>query len=336
MSPSGRYFVDSVSRVDLPARFLLRDADGKLIVELARCDTTALEATGWTPPEMFSAKAADGVTDLYGVLIKPRGFDPANRYPVVEHIYGGPQTIAQPRTFLDGLNGAFLFGMNTLADLGFVVAVLDGPGTPYRSKAFHDSTYGTADRWGIAHHRAALEGAAATRPWMDLGRVGVRGHSFGGYGTAAALLVEPDFYKVGVSSAGMYDVAWAFAGLENYFGRPDYGDGRCRKNGIDEVAANHWEMSPSRMADRLEGRLLLAVGDLDENIQPAGLFRFTDALIQAGKSYDLLVLPGRNHGFSAEAYFHKRTWDYFIEHLQDRRPLRHFMPAMKPGVRMFI
>jgi len=336
MSPSARYFVDAVSRVDLPTRFVLRDADGREITEIARTDASALLATGWRPPEVFSAKAADGATELYGVLVKPRGFDATHRYPVIEHIYGGPQIVAQPRSFLDGINGAFLYGMNTLADLGFVVAVLDGPGTPSRSKAFHDMSYGKADRWGIAHHRAALEGAAASRPWMDLSRVGVRGHSFGGYGTAAALLLEPDFYKVGVSSAGMYDIAWAYRGLENYFGRPEYEAERFLKARPDEVAPNHQAMSPSRMAGRLQGHLLLVVGDLDENIQPAGLFHFANALIAAGKTFDLLMMPGRNHGFSADAYFHKRTWDYFIEHLQGRKPLQHFMPAMKPGVRMFI
>ncbi|WP_158080808.1 DPP IV N-terminal domain-containing protein [Pelomonas sp. KK5] len=337
ISPSARYFLDTVTRVDLPARFIVRDAeDGRAIREIARTDASALEAAGWRPPEIFSAKAADGVTELYGVLVKPRDFDPQRSYPVIEHIYGGPQIVAQPRTFLDGINGSFLYGMNTLADLGFIVAVLDGPGTPSRSKAFHDMTYGQADRWGTAHHRAALEGAAASRPWMDLSRVGVRGHSFGGYGTAAALLLEPDFYKVGVSSAGMYDVAWAYAGLENYFGRPAYEADRFVKTRPDEVAPKHQAMSPSRMAGRLAGQLLLAGGDLDENIQPAGLFHFANALIAAGKSFDLLMLPGRNHGFSAEAYFHKRTWDYFIEHLQGRQPLKHFTPKMKPGVRMFI
>lgn len=336
MSPSGRYFIDAVSRVDVAPRFLLRDADGNLIAEIARADVTALEATGWHPPEVFTAKAADGETDLFGVLLKPRQFEPDETYPVVQHLYGGPQILSQPRSFLEGLNAPFVYGMNTLADLGFVVAVLDGPGTPYRSKAFHDLTYGAEDRWGIAHHRAALENAAATRSWMDLSRVGVRGHSFGGYGTVAALLLEPDFYKVGVSSAGMYDIAWAPTGHENYFGLPDYGDGRHLKARPDEVAPNHWKMSPSRLADRLEGRLLLVVGDLDENIQPAGLFHFSRALINAGKSFDQLVLPGRNHGFSAEAYLHKRTWDYFLEHLQQRSPLRHYMPELKPGVRMFI
>ena len=336
VSPSGRYLVDAVSRVDLPPRFQLRDGDGKLIREIARADVSALEATGWRTPEIFTAKAADGETDLYGILIKPRDFDPARSYPVVEHIYGGPQLLAQPRSFFEGLNGAFLFGMNTLADLGFVVAILDGPGTPYRSKAFHDMTYGKADRWGIAHHRAALEGAGLSRPWMDLTRVGVRGHSFGGYGTAAALLHQPDFYKVGVSSAGMYDVSRAQVSLEGNFGRPQYEEGRHLKVRPDEVAANHLEMAPTRLAGRLAGKLLLVVGDLDENIQPAGLIHFSDALIKAGKTFDFLMLPGRNHGFASEPYFHKRTWDYFIEHLQGRTPQVHFMPPIKAATRMFI
>lgn len=336
MSPSGRYFVDAVSRVDLPPRFLLRDADGSLICEIARADITKLEATGWKPPEIFSAKGADGEIDIYGVLVKPRSLDPDRCYPVIENIYGGPQILAQPRSFLEGLSGAFMYGLNTLAEFGFIVAVLDGPGTPYRSKSFHDLLYGASDRWGIAHHRAALEGAAASRPWMDLTRVGVRGHSFGGYGAVQAMLHEPEFYKVGISSAGIYDLAFSPSGHENYLGLPDYGNGRNIKDSSHEVAPNHLKISPSQLADRLQGRLLLAAGDLDENIQPAGMFALTDALIKAGKSFDQLVLPGRNHGFSGETYFQKRNWDYFVEHLQGRTPLRHFKPDVKPGARGFI
>jgi dipeptidyl aminopeptidase/acylaminoacyl peptidase len=171
---------------------------------------------------------------------------------------------------------------------------------------------------------------------MDMSRVGVRGHSFGGYGAVQAMLHQPGFYKVGVSSAGIYDLALSPSGHEPYLGPPDYGDGRRLKRRSDEVAPNHWEISPSRMVDRLSGRLLLAAGDLDENIQPAGLFALVSALIKGGKDFDQLVLPGRSHGFSGEAWFQKRTWDYFIEHLQGRAPLRHFLPDMKPGVRAYI
>jgi dipeptidyl aminopeptidase/acylaminoacyl peptidase len=337
MSPSARYFLDCVSTVDLAPVYQLRDTEGALIAEIARADISALEALGWRPPEMFTAKAADGVTDLYGVLVKPRDFDATRAYPVLERIYGGPQIIARPRTFLDGVNGSFIHGLNALAEFGFVIAVLDGPGTPYRSKAFHDLPYGKADRWGVAHHRAAIEGAAKTRPWMDLSCVGVSGHSFGGYGTAMAMLLEPDFYKVGVSSAGMYDPMWSPRGVvEHYFARPTFADGRHVKSTPAEVPPNVLQISPSHYADRLQGTLMLAFGDLDENIQPAALLNFVNALIAAGKTFDLLQMPGRTHAFAADPYFHKRVWDYFIEHVQGRKPLIHYRPEMRQGVRLFI
>lgn len=179
MAPDCRHFIDSVSRIDSPPVHILRDEQGRHIAEIGRGDISGLEATGWIAPEPFAVKAADGVTDLFGVLIKPRAFATRASWPVLERIYAGPQIVTQPRSFLEGLNGTFTHALNAMAEMGFVVAMLDGPGTPYRSKAFHDMLYGAVDRWGVAHHRAALENAAATRPWMDLSRVGVSGHSYG-------------------------------------------------------------------------------------------------------------------------------------------------------------
>jgi dipeptidyl-peptidase 4 len=271
------------------------------------------------------------------VLVKPRAFSTRSSWPVLERIYGGPQINAQPRSFAEGLNGPFMHGLNALAEMGFVVAVLDGPGTPYRSKAFRDMTYGQADRWGVAHHRAALENAARTRPWMDLTCVGVSGHSYGGYGTVMAMLLEADFYQVGAASAGMYDLAWAYSGaVERYFGSPDFGGGRAVKESPAEIPERYRDASPSRYVDRLRGQLMIIYGDLDENIQPAGTLKLVDDLIGAGKSFDLLALPGRNHGFVPAPYYQKRLWDYFIEHVQGRKPRHHHKLAVQPGVRMFI
>lgn len=334
MSPSGRYFVDCHSKVDTPPITVLRDSTGRLIAEIVRADVSALEATGWRPPEPFSAKAADQTTDVYGVLIKPRDFDPQRRYPLVERIYGGPQIIAQPRNFIEGLTNNWVYGAYSMAELGFVVAILDGPGTPYRSKAFHDLPWDQADRFGLVHHRAALEHIARTRPWIDLRCVGINGHSYGGYATAMALLLHGDFYKVGVSSAGMYDPMWALQQTpERHLGRPDFGDGRHTKKSPSEIADNYRKFSPTTYADDLTGRLLLAYGDLDENIQPAGVLSLINAFIQKGKSYDLAVMPGRGHGFFSEPYFHKRMWDYFIEHIHRREPLRHLKLNVAPGPR---
>ncbi len=279
---------------------------------------------------MFTAKAADGLTDLYGVLIKPRAFGTRASWPVLERIYGGPQIIAHPRSFLEGLNGTFTHAANAMADMGFVVALLDGPGTPYRSKAFHDMPYGAVDRWGVTHHRAALEGAAATRPWMDLSCTGVSGHSYGGYGTVMAMLLEPDFYKVGVSSAGMYDLPWIYnGGVERHIGR-------ALKSGPGDVPEIYERVSPSTYAHRLSGHLMLIYGDLDENAMPAGMLAFARSLINAGKSYDMVVLPGANHGFVPDPYYQKRMWDYFIEHVQGRQPLLHHRLDVEPGKRLIV
>lgn len=335
VSPSGRFIVDSISTVDQPPVTVLRDIDGTRIAEVARADVSGLAEIGWTPPEVFTAKAADGVTDLYGVLVKPRRFAEQDSWPVLERIYGGPQTFVQPRSFLEGLNGSFMYGLYSLAEMGFVVAVLDGPGTPYRSKAFRDLTWGQTDRWGVAHHRAALEGAAATRPWMDLSNVGVSGHSYGGYATVMAMLLQPDFYRVGFSSSGMYDPMWSYPRvLEPHLGSPDFGDGRYTKNEPDEVPENFRHISPSTHVDNLVGTLALAYGDLDTNIEPAALLRFVDVLTRAGKSYDLIYFPGRGHGHTTEPYHQKRLWDYFIEHVQHRRPLRHHRLDVPAGTRM--
>lgn len=330
MAPDCRHFVDAVSRVDLPPIYILRDAGGREVAEIARGDVSGLEAIGWLPPEPFQAKAADGVTDLCGVLIKPRAFASRHSWPVLERIYGGPQIITQPRSFLEGLNGTFTHALNAMAEMGFVVALVDGPGTPYRSKAFHDMPYGTADRWGVAHHRAALEAAAATRPWMDLSRVGVCGHSYGGYGTVMAMLLEPDFYRVGVSSAGMYDIPWIYSGgVHKHIGE-------AFKSAPGDVPEIYARISPSTYAERLAGHLMLICGDLDENAMPAGMLAFVRTLIDAGKSFDMIVLPGANHGFVPDPYYQKRMWDYFVEHIQGRSPLLHHKLDVQPGRRMIL
>lgn len=330
IAPDCGCFVDAISRVDLSPVYILRDDQGREIAEIGRADISGLEAIGWLPPEPFKAKAADGLTDIYGVLVKPRAFDTRTTWPVLERIYGGPQIVAQPRSFLEGLNGTFTHAANAMAEMGFVVALLDGPGTPYRSKAFHDMPYGAFDRWGVAHHRAALEGAAATRPWMDMSCVGVSGHSYGGYGTVMAMLLEPDFYKVGVSSAGMYDINWIYSGgVQRHIGE-------AMKDGPSHNPDIYAQVSPSSYADRLSGHLMLVYGDLDENAMPAAMLAFARSLIKAGKSYDMVVLPGANHGFVPDPYYQKRIWDYFIEHVQGRAPLLHHKLDVQPGVRLIV
>ncbi len=336
-SPSGRYFVAASSTLNTPPVTWLKATDGSVSTKLIAAEVTLTLAQGWRPPEAFTVKARDGVTDLHGTLFLPRDFDPSRAYPVIERVYAGPQFLAHPRNFAEGMNGAFAQGLAALAELGFAIVLLDGPGTPYRSKSFHDTGWGTRDRLNMTEHRVAIERLSTSRPWLDVSRVGIAGHSYGGYAAVMAMLLEPDFYRVGVSSAGIYDLAWAQTRTpERHFGRPDYGDGRFLKTRVDEVAANYALVSPSSLADRLQGRLLLAYGDLDENIQPAGLMKFADALIKAGKSFDLLCLPGRGHGFGSEPYFQKRLWDYFLTHLQDREPLPHHKLDVAAPVRLFV
>jgi dipeptidyl-peptidase 4 len=206
MPDNQAYFIDSASTVDTPPVTTVRDWAGRVLVELERADITRLAATGWTPPERFRVTAADGVTDIYGVLYRPRGFDPARRYPVVDTLYPGPQVDRVAPSFDPGGMG---LDAEPIAALGFVVVAVDGRGTPGRSKAFHDASYGhLADAGCLADHVAALRQLARTRPWMDLDRVGAFGHSGGGFAAARAMLDLPEVYKAGVALSGPHDARY--------------------------------------------------------------------------------------------------------------------------------
>ncbi len=333
-SPSGKFLVETYSTVSEPPVSVVRKAqDGSVVAVLERADISGLEEIDWKPPEIVTAKAADGTTDMYGVLYTPIDFDPSRSYPVVEHIYAGPQTKAVPNFFAEGIFGGFAAGNQSLAELGFAVVVVDGPGTPGRSKPFHDMPYGKLDRWGIEHHVVAIKEIARSRPYLDLDRVGVTGHSFGGYGSAMAILLHGDFYKVAVSTAGSYDWPAMYSGFPKYLGMPDYEYGRTTQSSPTDRPGYLWKTSASANAHRLNGRLLLGVGDLDENAPPAAAFQFIDALVDAGKSFDFLFLPGRTHYFTSELYFLKRRWNYFVEHLLGAEPLIHYelkAPEVRP------
>lgn len=310
MAPSGRYFVDTWSLVDTPPVTVLRRADGTWICQLERADIGLLEATGWKAPERFQVKARDGITDIYGVLYLPSDFDPGCRYPVLDDIYPGPQRVRSSACFAVGATRGdeSYWHAQATAELGFAVVTIDGMGTPYRSKAFHDRAYGQnfGEAGGLADHVCGLQQLARERPYLDLARVGIYGHSGGGYAAARAMLVYPDFYRVAVSSAGNHDqrsylAAWG----ERYLGLLE-GDGYSAQANSD-------------LADRLAGKLLLVYGDMDDNVHPAMVLQLVDALIRANRDFDLLVLPNCNHNFNS-SYFLRRRWDYFVHHLLGLAP----------------
>lgn len=320
-SPDGRFFVATHSRVDLPPVSVLRAADGRMIRELQRADVTRLVAAGWKPPERFKVKAADGATDIYGTIFRPSNFDPAKRYPVIDGIYPGPQIIRSAKDF----NWPFTANDTALAELGFIVVTIDGRGTPFRSKAFHDYAYGNMGSAGaLEDHIAGLKQLAARYPEMDLGRVGIYGHSGGGFASTRAMLDYPDFYKVAVSSAGNHDQrAYISAWGERYQGYP--------------VGDNYLSQANPPLAARLKGKLMLIHGSMDDNVSPDHTMQMANALIAANRNFDLLILPNRNHGMvdlnavskgappEPDLYHVRRTWDYFVTNLMGATPPADFL-----------
>ena len=306
-SPSGRYFVDTYSRIEEPPVIALRSADdGRVVRELERADISRLEDIGFTPAEVFSAKARDGITDLYGVLYLPPYFDENGSYPIISHIYPGPQV---------GSVGAWAFKGGgedfALAQMGFVVVQIDHLGTPHRSKAFHDNYYGNFIDNGIPDHIAVIKQLAARYPFIDLDRVGIYGHSGGGFASTDAILRFPDFFKVAVSGAGNHDnrsyqIYWA----EKY-------QGVMR---TDSTGSDSFEASANKTyAANLKGKLLLMHGDMDDNVHPAMTVQVVAELIKANRDFDLIWAPDRAHGLN-EPYFIRRRWDYFVRHLLGAEP----------------
>jgi len=309
-TPSGRFFVDVYSTHEKPPVSVLRRVpDGQVVRVMEEADISGVLEMGWTPPELFKAKARDGITDIYGLLTKPSDFDPGKRYPVVEYIYPGPQVGSVGSWGFSAGGGG---GVQAMAELGFIVVQIDHLGTPWRSKAFHDFYYGNMGDNGIPDHIAALRQLAAARPFMDLDRVGIYGHSGGGFASTDAILRYPDFFKVAVSTAGNHDNRTYFWGWgEKYQGL--YQKDTLKGTDNYEGQANYL------LAGNLKGKLFLMHGDLDDNVHPAMTLRVADALIKANKSFDFLILPDRNHGLN-EPYVIRRRWDYFVEHLLGAKP----------------
>jgi dipeptidyl aminopeptidase/acylaminoacyl peptidase len=295
-SPDSALYTDRWERVDLPpVTVLKRASDQSVVMELEKGDASALNAAGFKTAEVFVSKARDGTTDIWGVIFKPTNFDPSKKYPVIEQIYAGPQGSFVPKTWSTG--GA----TRTLAELGFIVVQVDGMGTTNRSRAFHDVAWKNLGDAGFPDRILWHKAIAAKNPWYDASRVGIYGTSAGGQNAMGALLFHPEFYKAAFSAAG------------------------CHDNRMDKIWWNEqwmgWPLGPEYgaasnvdNAHKLQGKLLLVVGELDTNVDPASTMQVVNALIRANKNFDLLVLPNAGHT-NGGAYGVRKMSDFFVHNL---------------------
>jgi dipeptidyl aminopeptidase/acylaminoacyl peptidase len=312
MSPSSMLFVDTHSSVTRPPSSELRRVDGTLVQVLENADIEDTAPLHRVSPEEFVVKAADGESDLWGLIYKPWDFDPQKKYPVIDHLYGGPQTTWAPRTYDGGSYGVLA---HAIAQLGYMVFIVDARGTPERGKAFQDVVYGQLGRNEIPDHVAALEQLAERFPYFDAERVGVYGNSWGGYFTLRAMLLYPDVYDAGVAGAPVSDVT-QYIGHEMYLGPL-----------ADNLEAYDYG-SNSKIAHRLKGNLLIPIGTSDKNVRFAFTMKMAEALIRAEKYFDMMVLPERDHHYGytgKERPWHERI--YFAELTR-----RHFQKYLPPDV----
>jgi dipeptidyl aminopeptidase/acylaminoacyl peptidase len=298
-SPDRKYYVDSWSRIDQPpVSQLRRTEDRAKMMDLESGDITALKAAGWQTPGVFSAMGRDGKSDIWGVIFKPSNFDPTKKYAVLENIYAGPQGSFVPKDFSDAAQ--------PLAELGFIVVQIDGMGTNNRSKAFHDVAWQDLKDAGFEDRILWHKAVAAKYSWYDINRVGVYGTSAGGQNSLGALLFHPEFYKVAVSNSG------------------------CHDNRMDKIWWNEqwmgWPLGPQYAASSnvdnahlLQGKVLLVMGEMDTNVDPASTLQVVNALIKANKKFDLLYVPGGGHG-AGGAYGQRKLQDFFVHNLLGVEP----------------
>jgi dipeptidyl aminopeptidase/acylaminoacyl peptidase len=313
LSPSGKYFVDTYSKPDVPPAIALRDIDGKLVTPLEKADISKLLATGWKPPQPITVKARDGVTDIYGLMYKPTNLDPSRKYPIVNHIYPGPQTgSVGSRNFSTGRGDA-----QALAELGFIVVEIDGMGTPWRSKKFHEAYFGDMGDNTLPDQVSGMRDLGKRYPWIDLDRVGIYGHSGGGYATAGAMFHYPDFFKVGIAESGNHD-------------NREYEDDWAEKwQGLLEKTpdgkTNYDSQANQNFAKDLKGHLMLAHGTMDNNVPPYNTLLVVAELIKANKDFDLVLFPNRPHGYGPDAnYMMRKRWDYFVRYLLGAEPPKEY------------
>ncbi len=298
-----QFFIDTYSTIEKPQITQLRDVKtGKIIKVLEEGNIKPLLNTGWKLPEVFTAKGRDGETDIWGMIIRPSNFDPAKKYPVIEYIYAGPHDSFVPKSFVNDSRGS----LHELAELGFIVVQCDGMGTSNRSKAFHDVAWKNIKDGGFPDRIAWIKAAAKKYPYIDLTRVGIFGNSAGGQSSLGALLFHPDFYKVAVSSSGCHDnrmdkMWWN----EQWMGYP--------------IGIEYAQSSNVDNAYKLQGKLLLILGELDDNVDPASTMQVINQLIKANKNFDFLMVPGMKHSLGGDYGEHKRR-DFFVKHLLNLDP----------------
>jgi dipeptidyl aminopeptidase/acylaminoacyl peptidase len=299
-----KYLVDVYSKVDKAPVAVLRDAaDGSVVMLLETADITALLAEGWKAPEVFAAKGRDGKTDMWGIIVRPSNFDPKKKYPVVEYIYQGPGNHYVPKTFMP-----YDYNMSAMAELGFIVVMVDGMGTSFRSREFENVCYKNLKDAGLPDHIAWIKAAAEKYACMDTSRVGIFGCSAGGQEAMAAVLYHPDFYKAAYSACGCHDnrmdkIWWN----EQWMGYP--------------VGEQYKDCSNVENAHLLTRPLMLVVGELDDNVDPASTMQVADALIKAGKDFELVVIPGARHTMG-ESFGERKRYDFFVRNLLNVCPPR--------------
>jgi dipeptidyl aminopeptidase/acylaminoacyl peptidase len=313
-SPSGNYFIDSYSKPDVPPVSVLRNIDGKQIIELEKMDVSRLKAKGWKPPMPVTVKAHDGKSDLYGLLYTPTHLDASKKYPIIDYIYPGPQG--------GSMGGNWSFNASrgdnqSLAELGFVVVVLEGSSNPLRSKSFHDMYYPNMSENTLPDQVTGIRQLAAKYSYMDTTRIGIWGHSGGGFATACAMFRYPDFFKVGISESGNHD-------NRNY--EDDWGE---RYIGLLSKGAdgkdNYDAQANQTYAKNLQGKLMLAHGMMDNNVPPYNTMLVVEALEKANKDYDLVIFPNSAHGYGTYSpYMMRRRWDYFVKNLLGAEPPKEY------------
>ncbi|MDO6425376.1 DPP IV N-terminal domain-containing protein [Thalassotalea sp. 1_MG-2023] len=312
LSENGKYFVDRVSTYVTPEKSYVRNTNNGKGFAIETMNIEQLKANNWVAPKPFIVKDRNGEHDIYGLMYKPSNFDPKQTYPVVNYLYPGPQVGS-----IRGRHFRASRGDNqAIAELGFIVIEIDALGTPGRSKAFHEFYYGNMGDSGIPDQVAAIKQLASKHNWIDDSKVGIWGHSGGGFASTRALLMYPDFYSVAVSQAGNHD-------NRNY--ADEWGEkwhGMLVNN--EDGTTNYDSQANQLIADRLKGKLLIAHGTTDTNVPPYNTLVVVEALIDANKDFDMIMLPNRGHGFAREPFMLRKRWDYFVEHLKGVTPPKEF------------